>query len=232
METPRIEAPVFHAPRLKGPSMRRHLIATLAVTTALLCAGCGADSAEDAAPLAAPGATEIAPSTDPAGIYWDAVANIETEVDEIISVAIGQSFHDRVGGQDTSVALSTVASTDLGWPLDAGFETIPEASSDEEVLTSGADDPASIGDHTADATRAEAFLRFGSEDSRDYARDFCRIVAEGTRAEFIAAVADASDASRTDLASPAASGAELAPVVCPELTDEYLGALRELGSLG
>ena len=149
-----------------------------------------------------------------------------------MSVAIGQSFRDRVGGQDTSVALATVAATDLAWQLDAGFDELPEPSRYEVILVEAEADPSSIGDPSADATRAKAFLRFGSEDSRDYARDFCRIVAEGTRAEFIAAVADASDASRTDVASPAASGAELAPVVCPELTDEYLGALRELGSLG
>ncbi|WP_084099522.1 hypothetical protein [Demequina sp. NBRC 110051] len=212
--------------------MRRHLTATLAVTTALLCSACAGSATDEAAPLTAPGAADIAPSTDPAGIYWDTVSGIETEVEEIISVAIGQSFHDRVGGQDTSVALATVAATDLAWQLDGGFDEIPERSRDEDILVAAEADPASIGDTSADATRAKAFLRFGSEDSRDHARDFCRIVAEGTRAEFIAAVADAADASRTDVASPAASGAELAPVVCPELTDEYLEALRELGSLG
>ncbi|WP_084079167.1 hypothetical protein [Demequina sp. NBRC 110057] len=211
--------------------MRRLLPALLA--SALLCAGCtaaGGDADTSQASASSPATAPVAATSSPSGAFWATVAATQGEITAIITGDIGRSFHERVGSQDTAVALSTVAETELGWQLDAPFEVSPEVSEDEATLTATLDDPASIGEDSSEAVRRGAFLRYGSDDARDFARDMCRALTEGTRADLIAAVADASDASRTDPASPAAAGAGLAVVVCPEMTDEYLDALHELAT--
>lgn len=215
--------------------MRRHLTSTLAAAVlgvAALCAGCAANPDADALDAAQARGSQPLASNDPSAAYWATVEDVQDKVDAILETDIGVDFRERIGGQDTAVALSTVAESELRWQLDAPFALNDAPTTRERTLVDAAADPASIGDSTPDSTRDKAFLRFGSEEARDHARDMCRVLTEGTHADFVVAIADASDAARTDLGSPAAAGAGLAPVICPEFTDEYLAALTDLSRAG
>ncbi|MFV0285713.1 MAG: hypothetical protein ACK5IM_04890 [Demequina sp.] len=215
------------------------LLLTSVIAAALACAGCAssADVTVAAASTAAGDTTALSAersgtsaTADPAVQFWSTVAAVEEQIGTIIAEDIGRTFHERIGGQDTAVALSTVAETELGWALDEHFAVLPDASETEDILVRTLNNPSILGAESDVDVRKNAFVRYGSDDAGDYARDMCRTLTDGSRAELVAAIADASDTSRTDPGSPSTAGAGLAVVVCPEMTDEYLAALNELAA--